>query len=649
MTLPSGIPVDELDPGIRPQDDLFRHVNGRWLARTEVPADRARYGTFQILAEEAEKAVREIVEQAASAPAGSEDRKLGNLYASFMDADRAERLGSQPISEALAAALAIRSIPELLEALGRLERSGVQGLYRMFVEPDPGNPQRYVVFLEQGVISLPDESYYREERFARVRDAFAGHVQRMLELAGLPDAERAAGRVLGLERAAAGHHWDNVASRDEEKTYNLLAWTDALSAGPDLRGWLAALDPPAGAFDEIVLRQPSFSTGLASLLTEEHVPAWRDWLCWQVIHSAAQYLSEDFILEDFDFYSRTLSGIPQLPERWKRGVSLVERAMGEAAGRAYVARQFSPGAREQMDVLVDNLVEAYRQSIENLEWMGPATRRRALEKLGKFMPKIGYPANWRDYSRLEIGPVDLMAQVRAAEAFEFDRQLNKIGKPIDRDEWWMTPQAVDAYYSPGLNEIVFPAGILQDPFFDPARDDAANYGAIGAVIGHEIGHGFDDQGSKYDGDGRLTDWWTEPDRKAFEVRARSLIDQYSALAPWQTPDQHVNGALTIGENIGDLGGLGIAWKAYQVSLHGEDAPVIDGLTGAQRFFISWARAWKEKIRDEEVIRTLAIDPHSPNELRCNQIVRNLDEFYDAFDVSASDDLWLEPAARVRIW
>jgi putative endopeptidase len=649
MTLPSGITTDEIDPGIRPQDDLFRHVNGRWLARTEIPADRAGYGTFQILAEEAEKAVREIVERAASAPAGSEERKFGDLYASFMVADRAELLGSQPISEALAAARAVRSIPELLETLGRLERVGVRGLYGTFVEPDPGNPQRYVVFFDQAGISLPDESYYREDRFARVRDAFAGHVRRMFELAGLPDAERAAGRVLSLESAVAGHHWDNVASRDEEKTYNLLAWTDAFAAGPDLRGWLAALDPPAGAFDEIVLRQPSFSAGLAELLTDEHVAAWRDWLCWQVIHSAAGYLSEAFVQEDFDFYGRTLSGTPQLPERWKRGVSLVERAMGEAVGRAYVARRFQPEARERMDVLVANLVEAYRRSIEELEWMGPDTRRRALEKLGKFMPKIGYPVRWRDYSSLEIDPADLMANVRAAEAFEFNRQLGKIGQPIDRDEWWMTPQAVDAYYSHGLNEIVFPAGILQDPFFDPSRDDAANYGAIGAVIGHEIGHGFDDQGSKYDGDGRLTDWWTEQDRKAFEVRARSLIEQYNALAPRQTPDQHVNGALTIGENIGDLGGLGIAWKAYGVSLRGEEAPVIDGLTGAQRFFMSWARAWLQKIRDEEVIRMLAIDPHSPNEFRCNQIVRNLDEFYDAFDVGASDALWLEPAARVRIW
>jgi putative endopeptidase len=649
MTLSSGIPIDDLDPGIRPQDDLFRHVNGRWLARTEIPADRARESTFRLLAEEAEHAVREIVEAAASAPPGSEERKLGDLYASFMDADRAEQLGAQPISQMLAAARAVSSIPQLLDMLGRLERRGIGGLYRLFVDTDPGNPERYLVFFGQGAISLPDESYYREERFAGVRDAFAGHLRRMFELAGLPDADEAARRVFALETAVAGHHWDSVANRDREKTYNLLTWAGMLADGPDLRGWLAALDPPAGAFDEIVLRQPSFSSGLASLLTGEHVPAWRDWLCWQVIHGAAGYLSEAFAAEDFDFYDRTLSGTPQLRERWKRGVSLVDRAMGQAAGRAYVGRHFLPAARERMDALVANLLEAYRQSIEKLDWMGPDTRRRALDKLAKFTPKIGYPVRWRDYSTLSIDPADLMANVRAAHAFEFHRQLNKIGKPVDRDEWLMTPQTVNAYYNAGMNEIVFPAAILRDPFFNPGRDEAANYGAIGAVIGHEIGHGFDDQGSKYDGDGRLTDWWSAADRQAFDTRTRSLIEQYDALAPKQTPGQHVNGALTIGENIGDLGGLGIAWQAYLMSLHGEPAPVIDGLTGAQRFFLSWARVWKTKSRDEEVIRLLAIDRHSPGEFRCNQIVRNLDEFYAAFDVRTTDGLWLDPAARVRIW
>jgi putative endopeptidase len=649
MTLSSGIAIDELDPGIRPQDDLFRHVNGRWIARTEIPADRAREGSFRILAEEAENAVREIVEEAASAPEGSQERKFGDLYASFMDADRAELLGSRPISQTLAAARAVSSIPELLETLGRLERVGIGGLYQLFVDTDPGNPERYLVFFEQAAISLPDESYYRDERFADIRDAFVGHVQRMFELVGLPDADQAANRVFALETAVAGHHWDNVATRDRDKTYNLFTWTGVLSEGPDLRGWLAALDPPAGAFDEVVLREPSFSTGLASLLTDENVPAWRDWLSWQVIHSAAGYLSEAFVQENFDFYGRTLSGTPELRERWKRGVSLAERAMGEAVGRAYVGRHFPPGARERMDVLVANLLAAYRQSIEKLEWMGADTRQRALEKLGKFTPKIGYPVRWRDYSSLRIDPTDLMANVRAAHAFDFHRQLNKVGKPIDRDEWFMTPQTVNAYYNAGMNEIVFPAAILRDPFFNPGRDDAANYGAIGAVIGHEIGHGFDDQGSKVDGDGRLTDWWSAEDRKAFEARARSLIEQFNALAPKQTPGEHVNGALTIGENIGDLGGLGIAWQAYLVSLRGEQAPVIDGLTGAQRFFLSWARIWQYKAREEEVIRLLAIDRHSPGEFRCNQIVRNLDEFYGAFDVGATDELWLEPATRVRIW
>jgi putative endopeptidase len=649
MTLPSGTPIDDLDPGIRPQDDLFRHVNGRWIERTEIPADRARDGGFRILADEAERAVRAIVEEAASASEGSEERKFGDLYASFMDAARAERLGLQPISETLAAARAVSSIPELLETLGRLEREGVADLYRLFVDTDPGNPERYLVFFQQGALSLPDESYYREERFAGIREAFVGHVQRMFELAGLPDADQAAKRVFALETAVAGHHWDRVASRDREKTYNLFTWADAMSHGPDLRGWLAALDPPAGAFDEIVLRQPSFSAGLASLLSEEHLPDWRDWLCWQVIHSAAGYLSEAFVQEDFDFYGRTLTGTPELRERWKRGVSLVEWAMGEAVGRVYVDRHFPLGARERMDALVANLLEAYRQSIGELEWMGADTRRRALEKLEKFTPKIGYPVKWRDYSSLRIDPTDLMGNVRAANAFESHRQLAKIGKPIDRDEWGMTPQTVNAYYNAGMNEIVFPAAILQYPFFDPGRDDAANYGGIGAVIGHEIGHGFDDQGSKYDGDGRLTDWWSAADRQAFEARTRSLIEQYNALAPKQTPDQHVNGALTIGENIGDLGGLGIAWKAYMVSLDGKQAPVIDGLTGAQRFFLSWARCWQQKVRDTEVIRLLAIDPHSPNEFRCNQIVKNLDEFYGAFAVQATDELWLEPAARVSIW
>ncbi len=664
----SGIKLDELDPDIRPQDDLFRHVNGKWLATTEIPADKARYGSFLILREEAEAAVREIIEGATDAPEGTEERKFGDVYASFMDEERIENLGATPIASQLALADDVSSIAELLATIGRLERHGLSGFYQLFVDNDPGNPERYLVFAEQGGISLPDESYYREEKFASIREAYVAHLQRMFELAGLDDAPERAQRVFDLETAIASHHWDNVASRDSEKTYNLFTWADATAlfarragaeavasqsrdasadgaalrrdgeeppapAPADLDDWRKALGAPAGALDEVVLRQPSFTSGVSSLLTDDRLESWKDWLAWQVIHGAAPYLSGAFVEENFDFYGRTLTGTPQMRDRWKRAVSLVEGAMGEAVGRIYVEKHFPPVAKESMDVLVANLIEAYRQSIRTLEWMGEDTRNRALDKLAKFTPKIGFPVKWRDYSSLVIDPTDLLGNVRATSLFEFNRELGKIGKPLDRDEWFMTPQTINAYYNPGFNEIVFPAAILQYPFFDAARDDAANYGAIGAVIGHEIGHGFDDQGSKYDGDGRLTDWWTSADRAAFEERTASLIEQYNALAPAQVPDQHVNGALTIGENIGDLGGLAIAWKAYLISLDGQEPPVIDGLSGAERFFLSWAQAWQEKGRDEEVIRLLAIDPHSPNEFRCNQIVRNITEFYDTFDVA----------------
>jgi putative endopeptidase len=580
-----------------------------------------------------------------------------------MDEDRIAALGAAPIADELARVAAVGDIPTLLTTIGELERHGLSGFFQIFVNNDPGDPERYLPFVEQAGITLPDESYFREDRFADIRTAYVLHIQRMLELAGLDDAAERAQRVFHLETELASYHWDNVASRDSEKTYNLYAFPEtALGttpaaglpqvselAGTVLDGWRAALGAPKGSLDEVVLRQPSFTEGLVSLLTEDRLDAWRDWLAWQIVHGAAPFLSPEFVEENFDFYGRTLTGTPQMRDRWKRGVSLVEGALGEAVGRIYVERYFPPAAKASMDVLVANLIEAYRQSISTLEWMSPETRDRALQKLSKFTPKIGFPVMWRDYSSLEIDPTDLIANVRATSVFEFNRELAKIGKPLDRDEWFMTPQTINAYYNPGFNEIVFPAAILQYPFFDADRDDAANYGAIGAVIGHEIGHGFDDQGSKYDGDGRLTDWWTAADREAFEERTASLIEQYNELAPRQVPDQHVNGALTIGENIGDLGGLAIAWKAYLISLGGQEPPVVDGLTGAERFFLSWAQAWQQKGRDEEVVRLLAIDPHSPNEFRCNQIVRNIDEFYGAFGVTPADALWLDPDRRVSIW
>jgi putative endopeptidase len=645
--LTSGIQTDELDPNIRPQDDLFRHVNGRWIERTEIPSDKARYGSFYVLAEEAEKAVRDIIQEAQSAAVGTEERKFGDLYASFLDVDRIEELGSEPLAPLLAEVDAISSVDELLSTLGSLERQGTSGLFQLFVDNDPGNPERYLVFLEQGGIGLPDESYFREDKFDDVRVKYQEFLERMFALAGRPEASASARRVFDLEKQIASHHWDNVRSRDSEATYNLMTWTDVEAS--DLNDWRSALDPPTGSFDELVVRQPSFIEGVRALFTEEHLDSWKDWLRWQVIRSSAPYLSSDFVDANFDFYGKTLTGTPELRARWKRGVSLVEGAMGEAVGRIYVDRHFSTTAKASMDVLVDNLVEAYRQSIAGLAWMTDATRQRALEKLEKFTPKIGFPVKWRDYSSLQVDPTDLIANVRATSEFEFQRELGKIGKPLDRDEWFMTPQTINAYYNPGFNEIVFPAAILQFPFFDETRDAAANYGAIGAVIGHEIGHGFDDQGSKYDGDGRLTDWWTADDREAFEKLTSSLIEQYNALAPRQVPDHFVNGALTIGENIGDLGGLGIAWKAYLISLAGQEPPVSDGMTGAERFFLSWAQAWQLKARDQEVIRLLSIDPHSPNEFRCNQIVRNIDAFYETFDVTPDDELWLDPNERVTIW
>jgi putative endopeptidase len=666
--LPSGISLDELDPTVRPQDDLYRHVNGQWLARTEIPADKARWGSFHMLAEEAEKAVQAIILEAQDAPddenTDPEQRKVGDLYASFMDEDLVEALGATPIAGQLAAIENIGSIQQLVRTTAQLDRAGVSGFFQLYVDNDPGNPERYLVLLEQGGISLPDESYYRDDKFASIRTAYVSHVEELFELVaeGIPGgtqfrpAAARAQHVFDIETAIAAVHWDNVRSRDSEATYNLHTWDEAASlfasgAGDRalIDGWLDALAAPDGAFDELVVRQPSFFTGLGTLLVPSKLEAWKDWLAWKVIHGAAPYLSNDFVASNFAFYGRTLSGTPEIRDRWKRGVSLVEGVLGEAVGKIYVERHFPSEAKASMDVLVANLVEAYRQSISTLSWMGNDTRKRALEKLEKFTPKIGFPSTWRDYSTLEVQRTDLLGNVRRASLFEFRRELGKIGKPLDREEWFMTPQTINAYYNPGFNEIVFPAAILQFPFFDAGRDAAANYGAIGAVIGHEIGHGFDDQGSKYDGNGKLTDWWTAKDRKAFEKRTASLIAQFSALAPAQVPDHHVNGALTIGENIGDLGGLSIAWKAYLISLDGQEPPVVDGLSGAERFFLSWAQAWQQKARDAEVIRLLAIDPHSPNEFRCNQIVRNIDEFYETFDVTPADALWLEPSQRVTIW
>ncbi len=651
----SGIDLAELDPAIRPQDDLFRHVNGKWIARTEVPADKARYGSFAVLAENAEEAVRDIITgteaPAAGAAASSEADKVAALYASFMDTDRVDALGAQPIAADIAETLAVASLPELVAHVARLERKGLGGFFGMFVDNDPGDPARYVVFVMQGGLGLPDESYYREEQFAETREQYRAHLARMLGLAGVADAERQAELVFALETRIAASHWDKVASRDIQKLYNLRTFAQLQEITPQLdwTAYLAAMGAPEAAFAEVVAAQPEALAGMAELLVEEQLEAWRAWAVWGIVRSSAALLSQEISRANFDFYGTALTGATEQRERWRRGVSFVEGAMGEAVGRIYVERHFDEDAKAAMDGLVAHLIEAYRDSIEGLEWMGADTRARALEKLDSFTPKIGYPVKWRDYSALAVDSGDLVGNARSVSEVEFVRELGKVGKPIDRDEWFMTPQTVNAYYNPGFNEIVFPAAILQPPFFDKHVDGATNFGAIGAVIGHEIGHGFDDQGSRYDGDGRLTDWWTAEDRAAFEQLTSALIGQYNELSPEGADGQKVNGELTIGENIGDLSGLEIAWKAYLRSLEGAEPPVIDGLTGGERFFLSWAQAWQQKSRPEETVRLLTIDPHSPNEFRCNQILRNLTPFHEAFGTQPGDALWLDPAERVRIW
>ncbi|HET8616540.1 MAG TPA: M13-type metalloendopeptidase [Actinomycetales bacterium] len=653
----SGIEIANLDREVRPQDDLFRYVNGTWLATAEIPADRALQATFNMLADEAEAGLRELIEEAAAsdAEAGTPARKVGDLYASFCDTDRVDALGVSPLAADLAAIAAVRDVRGLLELSGRLQREGTGGAVGLFVDTDARDSSRYLPYLQQSGLGLPDESYYREDSFAPVREQYVAHVGRMLVLAGVASEDDAAGhaeRVMALETTLAAGHWDRVRCRDALATYNNMDRDklSELSPGVDWSAWLAGAQAPESTLDEVVVRQPSFVEAWARALVEVPLDDWKVWLSWHLVHSAAPYLSSDVVTENFDFYGRTLTGAEEQRDRWKRGVALVERAMGEAAGQLYVERYFPPRAKERMLELVGNLIAAYRASITELDWMTDETKQRALEKLARFTPKIGYPDSWRDYGSLTIDRDDLLGNVRAADAFETDRELAKLGSPVDRDEWFMTPQTVNAYYNPGMNEIVFPAAILRPPFFDADADDAANYGGIGAVIGHEIGHGFDDQGSKYDGDGNLDDWWTEEDRSAFDERTQALIAQYSALAPKDLPDGQVNGALTVGENIGDLGGVAIAYRAYVMSLGGDvdAAPVLDDMTGAQRFFAGWAQCWRALVREAEAIRRLSVDPHSPPELRAN-VVRNLEEFYAAFDVNKGDGLWLEPEERVRIW
>jgi len=635
----------DLDPGIRPGADLFRHVNGRWLDQAQIAEDKQAAGAFIELRDASEAAIRDIVTGLTDSQSGTEAYLVEHLFGSFMDTEKVEAAGLDPLAPLLAEIDAISSIEDLLDYFGRSLRRGTGSPIGLDVDADPGDPSRYALFVGQAGLGLPDEEYYRLEQHAAVLSSYRELVDRTLTIAGLTASGGAT--VVELESEVAARHWDKVRTRDLRQMYNphTPAAFDALGL-PWSRVLTAAGVP---AVDEVIVAQPSYFAEIAALITESRLDDWKQWCRWSLVSALSPYLPDVLVQTRFDFYGRVLQGIPQLKERWKRGVDLVERTLGEAVGKLYVQRHFPPAAKQRMDVLVANLLKAYANSIQALDWMGPETRAEALTKLDNFTPKIGFPEIWKDYSPLMIRPGDLVGNVLRAAEFAAADELSKLGGPMRRWEWLMTPQTVNAYYHPLRNEIVFPAAILQPPFFDPDADDAVNYGAIGAVIGHEIGHGFDDQGSNCDGEGRLRDWWTQADRDAFTERTGALIAQYSALHPTQLPELQVNGELTIGENIGDLGGLAIAYDAWRLAIGETEPEPVDGIAAKQRFFLSWARAWQTKRRDEALRQQIATDPHSPEEFRCNQVVRNLAPFYEAFEVTEADAAWLAPSERVKIW
>lgn len=692
--LTSGLDTAAFSSVIKPSDDLFRFVNGPWIDTYRLPDDKARYGSFDKLAEDAESQIRDILEDE-DCPAA----KSQALYRSFMDTDAIEAAGATPIRPALDAIDHAADKAALTRTIGALKPIDMgPDVFDIAVFGDPKNPDTNVVHLEQSGIGLPDEAYYREDHYAPIREAYVDMVAKQLRLAGYGDEETTraqADRFLDVETRIAANHWDNVATRDSQKTYNptdfatlsdelahfdIAAWADAWQGAYDATP--AAKTQPVdltAALRHTIVHEPSFLKGFDAFWNNADLDDLKLWARVHVIIGTASLLSHDYDAANFDFYGKVLSGTTQQRDRWRRGVSLVNGVCGEDVGREYVKRHFPESSKQRMGQLVDNLIDAYRVSITNSDWLGEETKAKALEKLSKFAPMIGYTERWRDYTAFDVhADAGLVANMQAAALYEWGFQLSKAGKPVDKGEWLMNPQTVNAYYEPSMNVIVFPAAILQPPFFDPKAEDAANYGGIGAVIGHEIGHGFDDQGSQYDGDGKLNNWWTDEDRKNFEARTGALIAQYNSFVPLQLaekyaddPDKapHVNGALTIGENIGDLGGVNIALKAYAFALGKaagksdaeedgspaaikallDTAPEMDGFTGLQRFFLSYASIWRTKNRDELAEQYLQIDPHSPAEFRTNGIASNVDLFYDAFGVTEGDAMWLAPKDRVRIW
>ncbi len=651
--LQSGVYAQNFDRAVRPQDDFYRYVNGQWLTTTEIPADRSNYGAFSMLEDGAERDLKAILEEASAAnsPTGADMQKVGDFYASFMDAATIEARGLAPLAGELARIDALATKQDVARYIGYSQRLFVAQPFVYYVAIDKKKSTEYVGTVYQTGLGMPDRDYYLSDdaRLKGVREKYRVYVKDLLAAAGTPNAASAAEKVFALESALARAHWTRVQNRDAEKTYNRydLAALGKLMPSFDWSAFLAGAQIPPARTQALIVTQPGYFEALDAVIAQTPVADWRSYFRYKLLSTFAPDLPEKFVRLQFDFSQRTVSGIEEMKPRWKRGVDTVEGAIGDLAGKMYVERHFSKDAKRRMDELVGNLKTAFAAGIDDLEWMTPATKQKAHAKLALFTTKIGYPEKWRDWSALEVTRDDLIGNEMRAAAVSFDRGVNKLGGPIDKSEWLMTPQTVNAYYNPPANEIVFPAAILQPPFFNVAADDAVNYGAIGAVIGHEISHGFDDQGRRYDGAGNLSDWWAPADNEEFNRRAKALGAQYNALSP--IPGANVNGDLTMGENIADLAGLAMAYRAYQVSLKGKQAPVIDGFTGDQRFFIGWAQGWARKYREDELRKRLLTDPHSPSEYRTNVIVANLPEFQQAFGVKEGDKMYRSPAERVTIW
>jgi len=648
----SGIGTAYMDPSVRPQDDFFLNLNGKWLRDTQIPADRSSWGAFDKLEDDIKPQLRGIIEAAAKDGGTSADAKrIGDFYASFMDEAKVEQLGLAPLNGELARVAALRDKREIPALIAHFNRVGFGAPYGVGIHQDNKDSTKYVADIGQDGLGLPDRDYYLSKHDAKLADTLAkyqGHITRMLTLAGDADAAAKARAIVALETALAKAQWDKVQLRDPVKAYNKVALDKLgkLAPGYDWARWLKD-SGVAGKVDYVIVGQPGYVKGFKAVLDKTPLATWQAYFKWHALHAAAPYLSKAYVDEDFAFYGSTLREVSEMQPRWKRGVAATEGALGESIGKLYVEQYFPAERKARMDALVHNLLAAYKDSIATLDWMTPATKEQAQAKLAKFTTKIGYPNKWRDYSKLTVSADDLLGNVLRSNEFDYEKELNKLGKPIDRDEWGMTPQTVNAYYNPEMNEIVFPAAILQPPFFDADADDAVNYGAIGAVIGHEISHGFDDQGAQYDGDGNLHDWWSKADHKNFAAKTKMLVAQYNAYSPVQ--GYHVNGALTLGENIADNSGIAIAYKAYHLSLHGQPAPVIDGLTGDQRFYMGFAQVWRSKIRDAQQIVYLKSDPHSPDQFRANGTVRNQPGYYQAFDVKPGDKMYLAPKDRVIMW